>query len=86
VVADWRAILGDVCAVECEEGERWLSSVVGEEEIRSGGEVAPGTANRTAAKDVLGRKAHKDLVHQNILREGGGGSGDAAAARPRRWC
>jgi hypothetical protein len=54
-------ILDTVCAVEREEGERWLTPVVGEKEIRGRGEATPGAADRAAAKDVLGPKADKDL-------------------------
>jgi hypothetical protein len=51
------------CAVEREERERRLESVVGEDEIDGGGEAVPGAADRAAAEDILGRKADKDLPH-----------------------
>jgi hypothetical protein len=35
MLEDPDAILGTLCAVEGEEGERWLAPVVGEEEITS---------------------------------------------------
>jgi hypothetical protein len=37
-----------VFAVEGNERERWLATVVGEEEIGGGGEAAPGATNRAA--------------------------------------
>jgi hypothetical protein len=83
VLEDWQGcIIGT--AVEGEEGKRRLAPVVGEEEIRGSGEASPEAENRSAPKDVLGRKAEEDLPLQDVTREGGGGGGDAAAARPRR--
>jgi rRNA maturation protein Nop10 len=58
--------------------------VVGEEETRGGGDAAPRSANHAASKDVLGRKADKDLPHEDLLRECGDGGGDTASVRPRR--
>jgi hypothetical protein len=72
VLEDWQGcILGT--AVEGEEGKRRLAPVVGEEEIRGSGEASPEAANRSAPKDVLGRKAEEDLPLQDVTREGGGG-------------
>jgi hypothetical protein len=51
------------CAVEREERERRLESVVGEDEIDGGGEAVPGAADRAAAEDILGRKADKDIPY-----------------------
>jgi hypothetical protein len=85
VLEDLRAAPVPVCPVERDEGYRRLAPVVSEEEARGGGDAAPGTANRAAAEDVLGRKAGKDLPHKDLLWECGGGSGDAAATRPRRY-
>ena len=82
---DWPGTLDTRFAVERDDGLRRLAPVVCEEEIRGGCEAAPGAAHRAAAKDVLGRKADKDLPPQDLLRECGGGSGDAAAARPRSY-
>jgi hypothetical protein len=58
--------------------------VVSKEEISGGGEAAPGSADRAAPENILGRKANKYLPHQDLLRKGKSEGGDAAAARPRR--
>jgi hypothetical protein len=78
---DW---IGIGCAIQREEGVRRLAPVVGEDKIAGGGESAPGAADSTTAEDILGRETDKDLPHQDVLWEGDGGSGSAAAS-PRRY-
>jgi hypothetical protein len=55
---NWRTALS---TVEGEQRERRLAPVVSEEEMGSGGETAPGTADRAAAENILGGKADKYL-------------------------
>jgi hypothetical protein len=76
---------GCCAAVECDERERRLATMMGAEEVMSGGEAVPEAADRAAAKDFLRRKADEDLPHHDILRQfEGDGGGHTAAARPFR--
>ena len=51
----------DFVGREPDQRERWLTSVVGEEERGVGGDAAPGPAGRAAAEELLGRHADEDL-------------------------
>ena len=66
-----------------EERERWLATVVGEEEFGIGGEsAAPGAADGAAPEEGLHRQTREDLRDNEILGEQGAA---AAAGRLLPW-
>jgi hypothetical protein len=54
---------------EDDDGEGWLTIVVGMEEIEGGGGAAPGTANSAAAEEGFRGKTDEDLPDDNLLRD-----------------